>query len=398
MKQLYTLLLRVALLSTLILTSCSSTNDGKLDEEVGGSTTNGVAISVTEVTPKEGNGKITFSAEVGVVWSAEIVEGDDFVSFSLRKDQPTASGEVMKAPMPNILYFYYDENVGIVDREALIRFTLGDNEPVEFTFMQQSDATASNPYAGAKEDTPRWSEIPAKVENSNYIYVTHTAELNGKEVRNFSMCYDKKSYAAAWVAYPYHRAYDGSMGRTDDWGYDPKIPREYQPNLDWSYKGSYDRGHQMASADRQATYELNSQTFYYSNMTPQLDKLNRYEWAYLEADIRDQVCSDTLYVVTGADYKHTIGTTKDADYKQCPIPGAYFKVMLRTKSGNTGKAISECSANELKAIGFWVEHRSYSSMPTPVSVKEIEQKTGFDFFPGVADEVKADFNASEWKF
>ena len=46
---------------------------------------------------------------------------------------------------------------------------------------------------------------------------------------------------------------------------------------------------------------MQAQTFYFSNMTPQNYSLNQNPWAALEKMARDNwMCSDTLYVVTGA--------------------------------------------------------------------------------------------------
>ena len=90
-------------------------------------------------------------------------------------------------------------------------------------------------------------------------------------------------------------------------------------------------------------------------MTPQLNRLNQDMWANLEAKVRAQICSDTLYVVTGCYYANTNTTTTDRDGKVCPVPTNYFKVLLRTRTGTTGKRIADCSADELKAIDFgWI--------------------------------------------
>ena len=66
----------------------------------------------------------------------------------------------------------------------------------------------------------------------------------------------KTLHVAHWVAYPLHSVYRGSIDRTDDFQYDPKVDYPWQPNLAaGSYRGSYDRGHQLPSADRTATRE-----------------------------------------------------------------------------------------------------------------------------------------------
>ncbi len=246
----------------------------------------------------------------------------------------------------------------------------------------------------------RWVEVPSYVNDEDYIYLTHWAEVNESTVRNYSLCFVPEYRAAIWVAFPYHEIYDGDSSRTEDWEFDPLIDEALQADLDSAYSTfdgqTYDRGHQISSGDRLGTDELNSQTFYYSNMTPQNSSLNRGQWSSLEDKVRKQVCSDTLYVVTGADFSSIIGYVTDESENECPIPTAYYKVMLRTRSGESGKSINECSADELQSIGYWVENIYTGVLPDPVTVSEIEEKTGLTFFPTIPAEVKEQLVKSYW--
>lgn len=242
-----------------------------------------------------------------------------------------------------------------------------------------------------------WPEMPLVKENDGNIYVTHmTKDDKGKPMRNYSMCYDPDVKAALWVAYPLHKCYTrkGIPGRTDAWGYDPLIPTKYQVNMFRGMGNGYDRGHQVASADRMGSYDMNIQTFYYTNMTAQVAAMNQGIWNNLENMIRDRwVCSDTLYVVTGC----VMTTASDPNVQwvnnsnggKVAVPKAYFKVLLSTKEGNTGKAVDNSNA---MTIGFWYENRSYGNInpreSDAKSVDEIERLTGFTFFPHISDEIK----------
>lgn len=75
-----------------------------------------------------------------------------------------------------------------------------------------------------------------KKTDEDFIYVSHFASLNNRTVRNYSFCYDKTLHVAHWVAYPLHSVYRGSIDRTDDFQYDPKVDYPWQPNL---VAGSY---------------------------------------------------------------------------------------------------------------------------------------------------------------
>lgn len=251
-----------------------------------------------------------------------------------------------------------------------------------------------------------WAEMPLVKENDGNMYVTHMTKASGKTMRNYSMCYDPEVKAALWIAYPLHDCYTRkAVDRTDAWGYDPLIPAKYQVNMEKGMSNGYDRGHQVASADRLASYDMNSQTFYYTNMTAQVGAgMNQDIWNNLENMIRNEyICSDTLYVVTGC----VMTTEDDTQVKwvnnrnggQVAVPKAYFKVLLRTKSGNTGKAVDNSNAT---TIGFWYENRRYSYSTPRVSdvksVDEIERLTGFTFFPQISDEIKETKDLARWGF
>ena len=255
-------------------------------------------------------------------------------------------------------------------------------------------------------NTDGWAEVPAKVEDANLEYCYHDKLPSNKKLRNYSFCFDKEKHCALWVAYPLHSCYtEGNGHRTDDWGYDPCcVDDTYEPSLFNAYypqggsKYSHSRGHQLPSADRLASDEDNATTFYFTNMTPQLQSLNGASWGSLEGDIRKKwMCSDTLYVVTGAHFAAGYGYAYDnkGNGKACAVPTHYYKVILRTKKGNSGKWVGNCSANELQCVGFWFDHAGGAARQT-MSVAEIEKKTGHTFFPNVKNAPKSTYNASEW--
>ncbi len=337
---------------------------------------------------------IILTGEAGTGWSARITEGSSFSSFDFYNNVVATQGTLTSGQ--NVIYLYCKSNSAAASRQAVVEITFGESAPQILTLTQSGQSTG-----GTKPAFSQWPELPADKSNSNWEYATHFITLNGMKLRNYSLCFDKSKKAALWVAYPLHIVYDGSISRTDAWAFDPLIPESAQPDcIKRSYGGNYDRGHQLPSADRDASYEMNAQTFYMSNMTPQLDRLNQDMWAKLETKVRNSRCSDTLYVVTGAYFGPGATTTTDGAGNVVPIPTHYYKVLLRTKSGNSGKSIAQCSDSELISIGFWVEQRSYGNIEPPTTicttVADIESKTGFTFFPGVSSTVKSQNVPSLW--
>ena len=261
--------------------------------------------------------------------------------------------------------------------------------------------------ANTQNGTQGWAEMPAMPETENCEYCFHSKLPSNNELRNYSFCFDKEKHCALWVAYPLHPCYtQGEGSRTSAWAYDPvfiddeleaNLKNAYYPQNGTSY--SHARGHQLPSADRLASNEDNATTFYFSNMTPQLQSLNAGAWASLEDDLRKEwMCNDTLYVVTGAHFAKGYSYTYDAKGKgkPCAIPTHYYKVLLRTKSGNSGKWIGNCTAEEMMCVGIVLEHAPKAPRQM-MSVAELEEFTGHTFFVNVPNAPKGEFNEADWR-
>ena len=288
----------------------------------------------------------------------------------------------------------------------------------EFLGDIKSFQTTTRDYSAAG-----WLEMPAYTVSgmagtttsslSDLYCVTHKATMGGTEQRNYTILYDPDMYTSYWVAYPLCSDHLGS-NRTDPWGlYDPKVPADKQINLSKGYgvdvyeggvkTNYYARGHQIPNADRNGVEDMRVQTYYPTNITPQLqDRFNGGIWMHLESGVREAVhAGDTVYVVTGAAFRKKGGSEEikyiTNTYSQImPVPNYYWKVLLKVKWNGT-------NINGANAIGFWLEHRddlgsgssAYQNYAT--TVDQIEEWTGFDFFANLPTELQALCeNKSDW--
>ena len=302
--------------------------------------------------------------------SGELSEGG-----GMSIEQPVVFGEDVPSGMT------YDQPTEIGATEGMTF-----EQPIEF---------GEQPAASKRSKVAAWPELPKMRQTDEEYVVSHT--VGGR--RNYTDCYSSEHRAPVWVAAPVHRSYTGDVKRVDNYDYDPSLPVNIQPRLARSY-GDYTRGHMLGSAERTVSRELNNQTFYVTNIAPQLrDGFNERggAWNNLEAFVDRQICADTLYVVTGAIYDRFTDsdgtiieprtTTNKNDGERVGVPTAYYKALLRTKSGRTGRAVGECRSSELKCAAFIVGHRSASgrkpSAKDMISIKELERLTSVDFFAGV---------------
>lgn len=261
---------------------------------------------------------------------------------------------------------------------------------------QQTDGlTVAEPVL----EDPAWMELPApSLMDKSLHVVTHTAQMQGRLQRNYTILYDEDLYAALWVAYPLCVDHTSS-GREETWGYDPHVPKLSQTNVNKGYGATeptanypnnfYARGHQIPNADRSGVPDMMAQTYYSTNMTPQIQNgFNGSIWAKLEEAVRMEIPQgDTLYVVTGAVFEK-YGTDEKVktivnknDSKTLPVPNYYWKALMKVKR-------AEGKVTDASTIGFWLPHgdlKGHSYADYAVSVDQIEEWTGFNLFPSIPD-------------
>ena len=330
------------------------------------------SLFYSEYTRPGDKGSYTIQVLGDVDWTASC--NND--GFSLSKTSGTGAADVVLS--------YGDNPSTTESRVAKVTFKTEANVPQKelvFTFTQL-------PYQELKSDkVPVRMEIPAVKTQDSVVFITHEYSLDGKKVHSNSIFYDVRYKVSYWVAYPLYQSALSGVERTDNWGYDPKVPERDQARIYRAFSG-YSRGHQLPSADRLVTEEANTQTFYATNITPQNESLNSGVWETLEKDLRIVARNcDTVYVVTGCvvktDEDQKVNYTKDNLGVDVAVPKAYYKVCLKYNSSSSVNG-------GYNAIGFWMENKALSGSVSSYvkSVDEIEKLTGFDFFPNLEDKVE----------
>ncbi|KAI8336701.1 hypothetical protein BC941DRAFT_427851 [Chlamydoabsidia padenii] len=125
------------------------------------------------------------------------------------------------------------------------------------------------------------------------------------EREEYVISYDRRNRVASWVGE--HLTADSLVtgeGVDRDHSYfqeDPDVPDLFRSKLaDYSGSG-YDRGHMAPAGDAVIDQTAMDQTFYLSNMSPQVGiGFNRHYWAYFESFVRNLTTTfSDVYVFTG---------------------------------------------------------------------------------------------------
>ena len=235
-------------------------------------------------------------------------------------------------------------------------------------------------------------------------------DASGQTARNYTVCYSGQYHCPVWVAAPRHSMFIGSSGRTDAYRQDPDIPSSIQYKSK-STGGGCNKGHMLGSAERTSSTATNRDVFYYTNIAPQLSanfNTGGGRWNVLEDYVDTQVCADTLYEVLGCyfeRYTDAYGQTQNPSTisfggrDDVAMPTMFYYVLLRTKKGNSGKALKNCSSDELKCVAFVRSHVNVRQAVTAtelMSVSDLEKITGVTYFPNVPNAPKSSFKASDW--
>lgn len=212
--------------------------------------------------------------------------------------------------------------------------------------------------------------------------------------RAYALSYNFKYRVSNWVYYRLSRENlkNSCAKRKDNFKADPVLVKAKLPAVtEKDYQGSvsgFDRGHMAPSADFTWDADVNKETFFMTNMSPQTVSLNQRAWNNLEDRIRLWTCGHgELRIYTGPILKSGLNRLNSC----VSVPEQFYKVILSFKDG------------KYKGIGF-IYNQTDDGDPyrdRAVSIRQVEKISGLDFFkdefaPAVQDSFEKEFNWADW--
>ncbi|KAI9843640.1 MAG: nuclease [Sclerophora amabilis] len=168
---------------------------------------------------------------------------------------------------------------------------------------------------------------------------------------------------------------------------DEAVPEKFRAKLNDYYRSGYDRGHQVPAADAKWNQEAMDDTFYLTNMCPQVgDGFNRDYWAHVEDFCRRLTNTyPSVRIVTGplylprrdpVDGKWRVTYEVIGNPGNVAVPTHFYKVIF-AEDGKTGGNVS---------LGAFVLPNAEISNDIPltdfeVPVEAVERASGLDFAP-----------------
>lgn len=227
-----------------------------------------------------------------------------------------------------------------------------------------------------------------KAQSFDFLPTSTTNQIVKHDYYSFS--YNEKYEQAEWVAYELKKNYVRSSNF--DRPYFIEDPKVKTRSADWrNYKKSgYDKGHLCPAGDMEFEINAYNDTFFTSNISPQIHDFNGGVWNRLEQKVRYWATKyDGVYVITAGVLQPNL---KTIGQEKVLVPNYFYKILLDNSNGN------------YKMIAFLVPNEK-SDKPLysfVVSVDSIEKMTGINFFPKLENktenrlEKSSDYKA--WSF
>ena len=214
------------------------------------------------------------------------------------------------------------------------------------------------------------------------------------EHQYYTLSYSEDHEQAEWVAYKLTKENlkKPRVKRAKRFNQDNAIKSLSAKHNDYTRSG-YTRGHLAPAGDMAFSEDAMRESFFMSNMSPQIKEFNGGIWRELEENVREWAKADEeLYIVTGP-VLNAENIIKKIGYNEVAVPNLFYKIILDIKDP------------EKKALAFLIPNKKSEQhlKEYVVSIDEIEEITGIDYFADfLSEELESDLekksNPDQWKF
>lgn len=222
-----------------------------------------------------------------------------------------------------------------------------------------------------------------KASVGNLMAVKTNPQMKSVDIKykGMDVSFNPEHHIPNWVSWELaENETTGDVSRTNKFSSDPDV-EGCAESWDYSYSG-YDRGHMAPAGDMKWDDEAMDETFYMTNICPQVKSLNTGSWKRLEEKCRHWAQIDgQLFIVCGpvidGDPIEYIGDSR------VYVPRNFFKVILSPYS------------NPARGIGFIMPNGKVKGgmQKCAVPIDSVEALTGHDFFASLPDDIENEVEA-----
>lgn len=244
---------------------------------------------------------------------------------------------------------------------AIVALTLATAAQARLPEPQPQDSTSKHPT--------NFARCPQFFVNGTPPAVAPRPKLRELCYEAFAILHSGETKTPVYVAQRLNRrsVEDADEKRATRFFADARLPRAERAELEDYKRSGYSRGH-MAPAGDMPTPTAMAQSFSLANMVPQDIQHNGGAWAKIEQDTRHYVrrAKGDVFVITGPVF---MPDSPSIGQNGVRVPRYLFKLVYDQSTH--------------RAWAQWQENREGERVGRPISYRELVQRTGVDFFPGL---------------
>lgn len=240
----------------------------------------------------------------------------------------------------------------------------------------------NNPFGGGGTILPEEPRVvtPVAVEVDlprNQLDYLPTQVLGDQLIRQryYTVSYSSKHQNPEWVAYELYGARLEQKNHEERANFHDDPRANDASSSAYSHTG-YDRGHLVPAHDMSFNEQAMSESFYMSNITPQVPDFNRGIWKRLESQVRVWAKKERrVYVIAGPLLRQRVREEQRINGTGPTYPRGFFKIIV------------DYDGNERKGIAFMFKNKDIDQPLENfvTSIDRVESYTGLDFFPKLSE-------------
>jgi len=239
-----------------------------------------------------------------------------------------------------------------------------------------SDGLFPKDFEKNKTSSYELSDEEFEPTDKNFLPTSTTGQV--VEHQYYTLSYSEDHEQAEWVAYELTKKsiQAPNVERTDYFEKDFKVSTRSAVHKDYSGSG-YSRGHIAPAGDMAFNTTAMEESFFMSNMSPQVRNFNGGIWRELEETVRDWAYkNEKVYIVTGPVL--TRGIVKKIGQNKVSVPSQFYKIIV------------DYTKPEIKSIAFLIPNEMSDKRLEDyvVSIDSIEELTEINFFADFFTEVE----------
>lgn len=235
------------------------------------------------------------------------------------------------------------------------------------TVQARESATATPPTASSQPTS--FSQCPHFFANGTPPAVAPRPSLRELCYEAFAVLHSGETKTPVYVAQRLNRSIveDADEKRASKFFADARLPKAERAELEDYKRSGYSRGH-MAPAGDMPTPTAMAQSFSLANMVPQDIQHNGGAWAKIEQDTRHYArrAKGDVFVITGPVFT---AESPVIGQNRVRVPTYLFKLVYDQARN--------------RAWAHWQENREGERVGLPISYRELVQRTGVEFLPGM---------------